>query len=64
MIGGITLSNLRTLRAAAAWPSAAGRVVRSEVATVSIRAGARSRGGAARVYEPLIEYAFTVGGRT
>ncbi len=51
----------RQAAAAAQWPQATGRIVRSETESYLSQTG-RSGGGGARLYEPVIEYAYTVDG--
>ncbi len=60
---GIAWSNLRQARASANWPSAAGRITRSDVVKEMMYPGTAKRGTKVAVFTPLVEFAYAVDGQ-
>ena len=61
--GGISWSNLRQARASASWPSAVGRITRSDVVKEMMYPGTARRGTSVAVFTPVVEFAYSVGGQ-
>ena len=51
---GISLSNLRQARASASWPSAVGRITRSDVVKEMMYPGTAKRGTKVAVFTPVV----------
>lgn len=60
---GISWSNLRQARASASWPSAVGRITRSDVVKEMMYPGTAKRGTKVAVFTPVVEFAYSVGGQ-
>lgn len=58
---GISGSNLRQARASARWPSAVGRITRSDVVKEMMYPGTAKRGAKVAVFRPVVEFAYSVG---
>jgi hypothetical protein len=63
MWAGISWSNLRQARASASWPSAVGRITRSDVVKEMMYPGTARRGTKVAVFTPVVEFAYSVGGQ-
>lgn len=58
----ISSSNLRQARASASWPTAAGRISRSDVVKEMMYPGTARRGTKVPVFTPLVEFEYSIGG--
>jgi len=60
---GISVSNWRQARASAGWPSAVGRITRSEAVKEMMYPGTAKRGTKVAVFTPVVEFEYSAGGQ-